>query len=254
MGTTSSNEDSRTARAFSGIWQAEHGREALPTGKPVCTYAPHVIRLLLNGNYEVALIVSIVLVLAIALHEFGHAAAADLQGDPTPRLAGRLTLNPLAHLDPVGTFFLIIAGFGWGKPVSFSLPKLRFKRAGAAIVALAGPAMNILLAIVGAALYTRYDLSNPGTFGWAFARELLAIDVLLAIFNLIPIPPLDGSRLLTLFLPPARQQVIFFLDRWGFLLLLAILFLFQGLLFGITMTVANVILSFFGPVRLPTVF
>jgi Zn-dependent protease len=210
-----------------------------------------VIRYLLSGNVTLAIIIGIVLVVAIALHEFGHALAADLQGDRTPRLAGRLTLNPLAHLDPVGTFFLFIAGFGWGKPVSFSLPSLRFKRAGAAIVALAGPAMNIVLAFVGAALLTRSAASNPDSFGSQFAAVLLRLDVLLAIFNLIPIPPLDGSRLLTLFLPPSRQQIIFFLDKWGFLLLLVFLFpAFQNLLYGITTAGANVILSFFGSARL----
>ena len=203
-----------------------------------------MISFLLRGDYEGALAVSIVLVLAIALHEFGHALAADLQGDRTPRLAGRLTLNPMAHLDPVGTFCLVLVGFGWGKPVSFSPPSLRFKRAGAAIVAIAGPAMNILLALIGAALFVR---ATPGTFMSRFAQELLILDVLLAIFNLIPIPPLDGSRLLTIFLPPSKQNVIYFLDKWGFLILLAIIFLAERPLLWMTGVVVRLILSFFGP-------
>lgn len=205
-----------------------------------------MINFLLRGDYEGALAISIVLVLAIALHEFGHALAADLQGDRTPRLAGRLTLNPLAHLDPVGTFCLVLVGFGWGKPVSFSPPSLRFKRAGAAIVALAGPAMNVVLAIVGAALLVRLV---PGTFASRFAEELLFINVLLAVFNLIPIPPLDGSRLLTLFLPPSKQNVIFFLDKWGFLLLLGIIFFFQRPLLFLTTQVVRLILSIFSPLQ-----
>lgn len=202
-----------------------------------------LIQELLNGQYTGFVIAVIVIVLAIALHEFGHALAADLQGDPTPRLAGRLTLNPLAHLDPLGSFFLVIAGFGWGKPVSFSLRNLKFKRAGAALVALAGPAMNILLAIVGAIILAR---RADGTLA-RFANDLLQINVVLAIFNMIPIPPLDGSRLLTLFLPPSRQQIIFFLDKWGFLLLLAILLFFRLPLGIMTVKVSNFILSIFAP-------
>jgi Zn-dependent protease len=197
----------------------------------------------MSGDYAGFVIVGVVIVVAIALHEFGHALAADLQGDPTPRLAGRLTINPLAHLDPVGTFCLVIAGFGWGKPVSFSLRNLRYKRAGAAIVAIAGPTMNILLAIVGAAFLAR---TTPGTYTSRFAFTLLSLNVLLAIFNLIPIPPLDGSRLLTLFLPPSRQQIIFFLDKWGFLLLLAIIFFFSRPLLFVTDRVTSLIFSLFG--------
>jgi len=202
-----------------------------------------VINLLLDGQYTLALIVIIVLILAIALHEFGHALAADLQGDRTPRLDGRLTLNPLAHLDPVGTFCLVLVGFGWGKPVTFSPPALRYKRAGAAIVALAGPAMNVLLAFVGAAMLTR---TVPGSTFFFFAEELLRLNVLLAIFNLIPIPPLDGSRLLTLFLPPSKHQIIYFLDRWGFLILLGVVFFMPRVLGRMTFYVARIIASFFG--------
>jgi Zn-dependent protease len=204
----------------------------------------------MSGDYAGFVIVAVVIVVAIALHEFGHALAADLQGDPTPRLAGRLTINPLAHLDPVGTFCLVIAGFGWGKPVSFSLPNLRYKRAGAAIVAIAGPTMNVLLGIIGAVFLAR---TTPGTYTARFAGTLLTLNVLLAIFNLIPIPPLDGSRLLTLFLPPSRQQIIFFLDKWGFLLLLAIIFFFSGPLERLTLGVSRLIFSFFsgGPTLAP---
>jgi Zn-dependent protease len=177
------------------------------------------------------------LLVAIALHEFGHAYMADLQGDRLPRAMGRVTLNPLRHLDPIGTLFIFLVGFGWGKPVEFRSEALASRRFGAALVALAGPAMNLLLALVGALVFgavagpgaqefvARVGLLPPGgsivtDLAFLFAR----INVLLAVFNLIPLPPLDGSRLLTIFLPPRRQKIIFFLDRWGFLILIALLF------------------------------
>jgi Zn-dependent protease len=174
------------------------------------------------------------LVAAITLHEYGHALAADLQGDRLPRAMGRLTLNPARHLDPLGTVFIFLAGFGWGKPVEFRASALSSRRFGAAMVALAGPAMNLLLAIVGAILFGIVAGSPVAAPGSSILGRLLflftSINILLAVFNLIPLPPLDGSRLLTIFLPPSKQNIIFWLDRWGFLILIALL-VFNGFRF-----------------------
>ena len=168
------------------------------------------------------------LVGALGLHEYAHALAADLQGDRLPRAMGRLTPNPIKHLDPLGTVLILVAGFGWARPVEFRPQALSSKRFGAAIVALAGPAMNLLLALVGAFGFVLF--AEPGEAGTlpTFCYLFVGIKVLLAVFNLVPLPPLDGSRLLTLFLPPDKQKVIFFLDRYGMLILLALVF-FGGL-------------------------
>lgn len=165
---------------------------------------------------------------AIGLHEYAHAVAADLQGDRLPRAMGRLTPNPIRHLDPIGTLMIVLIGFGWGKPVEFRPQALSSKRFGAAIVALAGPLMNLLLALLAAIVFVR--VSEPGSRSVleVFLGYFLSINVILAVFNLIPLPPLDGSRLLTIFLPPSRHNIIFFLDRYGFLILLGLLF-FGGL-------------------------
>ncbi len=167
---------------------------------------------------------------AIGLHEYAHALAADLQGDRMPRAMGRLTPNPIKHLDPLGSLFIVLVGFGWGKPVEFRPQALSSKRFGAAMVALAGPMMNLFLAFVTAFVANQF-ISPAATatpnFLVLFLERFFAINVLLAVFNLIPLPPLDGSRLLTIFLPPRRQNIIFFLDRYGFVILLAVL-LFGG--------------------------
>lgn len=177
------------------------------------------------------------LVLALSLHEFAHAWTADLLGDRLPRAMGRVSLNPVRHLDPLGTILLLLAGFGWAKPVEFRPTALRSKRFGAAFVALAGPGMNLILAVVGliGLRLTGFDPLLGGPEGFAgqvalFWERFAAINILLAVFNLIPLPPLDGSRLLTIFLPPSKQRIIYFLDRYGFLILIGLVF-FGGLSF-----------------------
>ncbi len=182
-------------------------------------------------DVEGLVIVALVLVIALSLHEFGHAFAADLQGDPTARNLGRLTVNPKAHLDPFGTLMIVLAGFGWGKPVPFNPARLQNQRFGSLIVGMAGPLMNVVLAFVAAISIRLLSLDlSAGGFTVRFLVQLLFLNMLLAIFNLIPIPPLDGSRILSAVLPPSRQRIVYFLDQWGFIILL-ILFVFgQGLL------------------------
>jgi Zn-dependent protease len=195
---------------------------------------------LLSTQPLLFVLLAVSLLAAISLHEFGHAYVADLQGDRMPRAMGRVSLNPMRHLDPLGTVFIFLVGFGWGKPVEFRTQALSSKRFGPAVVALAGPAMNLLLAVVGALAFrlvadpvTREVVTTFGALpqGASVLAQLTfyftSINILLAVFNLIPLPPLDGSRLLTVFLPPSRQNIIFFLDRYGFLILLALL-LFGG--------------------------
>lgn len=188
---------------------------------------------LIRDDPMVFVLLGLSLLGAIALHEYAHALAADLQGDRMPRAMGRLTLNPMKHLDPLGTLAIFLVGFGWGRPVEFRPQALSSKRFGPALVALAGPAMNLCLAIVAAVvlgvmlrmhpevLQGREPLNVVETFLLLF----VSINVVLAVFNMIPLPPLDGSRLLTIFLPPDKQKVLFFLDQYGFLILLALVFL-----------------------------
>src|SRR5688500_18561764 len=146
-----------------------------------------------------------------------------------PRAMGRLTPNPVKHLDPVGTILIFLVGFGWGKPVEFRPQALSSQRFGAAIVALAGPLMNLLLAFVAILVMVQVGEGLPRSIV-LFLFFFFQVNSLLAVFNLIPLPPLDGSRLLTIFLPPKRQNIIFFLDRYGFIILLGLL-LFAGATF-----------------------
>jgi Zn-dependent protease len=193
-------------------------------------------------------LVALSLIGAISMHEYAHALAADIQGDRMPRAMGRLTPNPARHLDPLGTLCLLLVGFGWGKPVEFRPQALSSQRFGAAIVALAGPMMNLVLAFIAALLAVAFrDVILTNETVRLFFEFFFTINVFLAIFNLIPLPPLDGSRLLTIFLPPSRRNIIFWLDQYGFLILLALVF-FGGLSFlqPITDNVSRILLDIAG--------
>lgn len=143
------------------------------------------------------LVIAGALIIALSVHEFCHAWAADTLGDPTPRSQGRLTLNPLAHLDPLGTLLLFVAGFGWGKPVMFDPYNLRSPRRDTALIAFAGPLSNIVMALL-AFLIVPLIPAEWQVIPVQFAH----INILLAAFNLIPISPLDGSKILVGLLPP----------------------------------------------------
>jgi Zn-dependent protease len=189
---------------------------------------------LLRDDPRVFVAFVIAVILGITFHEFSHAAVATLQGDQTARSQGRLTLNPIAHLDPLGSIALILAGFGWGRPVPFNPMRLRSRRVGAALVGLAGPAANFVLALAAAIGGRVLFSTGTGAFEVNFSLILLdmlvTLNVVLGVFNLLPIPPLDGSRLLSIFLPPSRQNIVYFLDRYGIFLLLGLLILAPNLL------------------------
>jgi Zn-dependent protease len=174
-----------------------------------------------------ALIFLFSLVVAITVHEFAHAWAADRLGDDTPRLMGRVTLNPLAHLDPIGSVAFLIAGFGWGKPVLYNPMKLK-RHLDELLIALAGPASNLILAIIFNALATWSTHSGLNLFSPDILRLAASLNVLLAAFNMIPIPPLDGSSIVAYFWPEYRSVMG---GQIGLVLLL--LLIVSGLLSGI---------------------
>jgi Zn-dependent protease len=152
----------------------------------------------------------IVLIVAFSFHEFAHAWTADQLGDDTPRFNGRLTLNPIAHLDPMGSLMLLLAGFGWAKPVPVNIYALnRRTPAGYMLVSLAGPLSNLILAIFGA-LPIRMGLVTSQPF-LNFFSEFIWINLILMFFNLIPLFPLDGEKVIHYFLPPEGQAA---LDRF----------------------------------------
>jgi len=165
-----------------------------------------------------------VFLISVTLHEFGHAFMAHKLGDPTPEAAGRLTLNPLAHLDVVGTLMMVFAHFGWAKPVPIN--PLNFTRkismgVSMALVGAAGPLMNLFLA------YLAFQLSVffPGEGVGTFLRITVWVNAMLFVFNLIPIPPLDGSRILRIFLPAGLVSKYDALENYGFVILVIIIML-----------------------------
>lgn len=177
----------------------------------------------------------VVLLIAFTIHELAHALTADYLGDPTPRNMGRITLNPLKHLDPIGTLLLIVAGFGWAKPVMVNPMNLRGNpRTSMAIVAAAGPLSNIIMALL-AAVFFRLGLVEftPFPLGGGYSAQFsyllsqfIWINLILAFFNLIPVPPLDGSKILFAILPAEMVYRLRPLEQYGFLILMMVVFLF----------------------------
>lgn len=166
----------------------------------------------------------IALTIAITVHEFAHALAADRLGDPTPRVQGRLTLNPLAHLDPLGTLMLLIARFGWGKPVIFDPFNLRNPRRDAAIISLAGPVSNVILATLLSVLL-RVLLTTPvGFMAYVFIQPVIMLNIVLAVFNLVPVHPLDGFKIVGGILPPEYAKQWYELEPYGMIFLLFLIF------------------------------
>lgn len=185
----------------------------------------------------------VALVPAIVLHELSHGLAADRFGDPTPRAAGRLTLNPIKHIDPFGT--VILPGllllprlfgqvgtpvFGYAKPMPFNPQNLRDPERQTMWIAAVGPITNLFLAVIGA-LVLRLA-GSAGVELFRFLYIFILVNVLLAVFNLLPLPPLDGSKVLARFLPPRAREVYQSMEAYGVLILLVIFFIFPGAIFG----------------------
>ena len=179
-----------------------------------------------------------IILVALPVHEFAHAFAAVRLGDPTPRYQGRYTLNPLRHIDPLGALLIYLVGFGWAKPVQWIPRNIEVdRRLRSIVVAAAGPLSNLLLAIasllilrvIGGADDVRHE-GIAGNFLLTFAN----INVVLFVFNLLPIPPLDGSHILFALLPGDTSRLYFMLSQYGMLILLAVVFLGSNIIWRIS--------------------
>lgn len=182
------------------------------------------------------------LLVAVSIHEFSHAWMADRLGDPTPRINGRLTLSPLAHLDPIGTLMLLLTRFGWGKPVPIDPYNLENPRRDTALISLAGPASNLILATI---LSVFTGLLNLWFIDLLFL-PIIILNTSLAIFNLLPIPPLDGSKILLGLLPyDLALEWEEILEQYGLIIILFLLFPFTGrpLITYILLPIINFILD-----------
>jgi Zn-dependent protease len=168
----------------------------------------------------------VALVVALTVHEFSHALMANYLGDPTPRLSGRLTLNPLAHFDIFGTLFLLFFGFGWGKPVPFDPFNLKKPRQDAALISLAGPLSNFIIAIAGSILirlFILFKLPVLSTIGLLILYPIIILNVSLGFFNLLPINPLDGFKIVGGLLSEEKAHEWYQLERYGMIFLLLLI-------------------------------
>jgi Zn-dependent protease len=186
---------------------------------------------MIQGDIILSILSIVILMISVILHEVSHGYMADWLGDPTPRLHGRLTLNPLRHIDPVGSIVVPIitslAGFtfGWAKPVVYNPYNLKNKRRGEFLIAAAGPLSNLLIAVIFGTIIRFMAMSGLASSSFvAVASFIVLINVLLAVFNLIPLPPLDGSKLFLAFLPSQFGHVRLILERFGPIFVVIIVF------------------------------
>lgn len=168
------------------------------------------------------------LLIALSLHEYAHAYVSTALGDPTPKAAGRLTANPLAHVDVMGLIMLVVCGFGWAKPVGIEPRYYKNFKTGVMKVSLAGPGMNLFLCFVAECIMIfmmYFGYLRPGQGGYDFLYWIMLYNVWFAIFNLIPIPPLDGSQLLEMLLPPKAAYAFHGIsERYSFVVLIILVF------------------------------
>ncbi len=187
-----------------------------------------MLQLLYSGQYIIFAIILVSIIFSLTLHEFGHASVARLLGDDTAQRMGRLTLNPVAHIDPVGLLMVVLVGFGYAKPVPTNPRNLKYPW-GSAAVAAAGPLMNLLLAILAVNSLRFFYLS--GTFDLSeqqilFLSFMAQINLLLMLFNLIPFGPLDGHYIMSWVLPQhLRQRYDYYNGRYGAQLFLILILL-----------------------------
>jgi len=208
----------------------------------------------LFSNPLVFIVYILSLFMAISVHEFSHAWAADRLGDPTARLQGRLNLNPLVHIDMTGLLFLLFFGFGWGKPVEFDPYNLKDPRRDAALISIAGPASNLIFAIVCSLLLKSFillHLSVLYTIGSIIFAPLILLNIGLGVFNILPINPLDGFKIVGGILPEKKAREWYQLERYGIIfLLLLVIPIGDSSMLG---TIMNPIMNFILKLLLPSV-
>ncbi len=202
-------------------------------------------------DYLISLLLSVPgLLLALSMHEFAHGYAAYKMGDNTAKYDGRLSLNPFDHMDPIGTLCLLFFRFGWAKPVRINPYNFKNQRAGIIVVSLAGPFMNFILALISAIIaeiVARYMVySNIALFLYQVFYISEAINIGLMVFNLIPIPPLDGSKILLEFLPYRYREYFYRVEKYSFIIL--ILLCYSGFLNPILAVMQSSISSLIGSI------
>ena len=219
-----------------------------------------LLRILADGSLSVSqkllyvFIIAFCVLFSLSIHELSHGLAAYLMGDMTAKNSGRLSLNPFRHMDPIGAICLFLFGFGWARPVPVNPWSFKQKRAGMAITALAGPLSNFIVAFlaqIGVAVLGKMSFSSDASFSYNLASAsyivciyLASVNIGLGLFNLIPIPPLDGSKVLNAFLPERIYFKIMEYERYGFIILIVVI---NMPFFGNILAAARAgILSFFG--------
>lgn len=206
----------------------------------------------MNSNLSTILVLLPILIISVVAHEYSHGRVAEYLGDPTARMMGRLSLNPIVHIDPFGSILLplllIAAGspfiFGMAKPVPINPVHFKDPRKGMMYVGLAGPAANLTLAAI-AGFIVRSGLFSGFTWLIMFLEFLAIINIVLAVFNLIPIPPLDGSKVIAALIPPKAYFSYLSLERYGIMILFLLLLVFSRVFWLIIGPILNLFLYLF---------
>ncbi len=193
------------------------------------------------------------ILIVIAVHEYAHAWMANHLGDPTAQIKGRLTLDPRAHIDPLGLFFLLFFGFGWGKPVPFDPFNLKNPRKDAGLIALAGPLSNFVFSLIlslSLRLFNLFNIKILLTIGYLFFVPLININLVLGIFNFVPIAPLDGFKIIGALIPENKSHEWYALERYGIIFLILLFFPLGG--GSLVNTLITPVLNFFQNLLIPS--